>query len=144
MKYCCSCCVRSKRKWSLVSGKAVVVERIAWTRIQTQKERKLWIEIALYPFPCDYHLRSCHTLSVRACANFVFVLPLSRNILVFCLFTHFSQIVHEMKRLVGLNESLARVFSLGKTYENRTMYGIRVSNIITDLHVHIFTVCGRH
>ena len=51
-----------------------------------------------------------------------------------------------MKRLVGLNESLARVFRLGKTFENRTMYGIRVSNIrmlkllLSELHVHILTV----
>lgn len=42
-------------------------------------------------------------------------------------FVLFSQIVHEMKRLARLNESLVKVFSLGKTYENRTMYGIKVS-----------------
>lgn len=35
-----------------------------------------------------------------------------------------------MKRLAGLNENLARVFRLGKTYENRTMYGIKVSNTV--------------
>ena len=46
-----------------------------------------------------------------------------------------------MKRLAGLNESLARVFSLGKTYENRTMYGIRVSNVVVlSLHVLFFGV----
>lgn len=33
-----------------------------------------------------------------------------------------------MKRLALLNESLVKVFSLGKTYENRTMYGIKVSD----------------
>lgn len=35
-----------------------------------------------------------------------------------------------MKRLAGLNESLAKVFSLGKTYENRTMYAIKVCNTV--------------
>ena len=33
-----------------------------------------------------------------------------------------------MKRLARMNESLVKVFSLGKTYENRTMYGIKVSD----------------
>ncbi|RMX60512.1 hypothetical protein pdam_00001433 [Pocillopora damicornis] len=41
-------------------------------------------------------------------------------------FRSYAQIVHEMKRLARLNESLVKVFSLGKTYENRTMYGIKL------------------
>lgn len=60
-------------------------------------------------------------------------------------FHSYSQIVHEMKRLAGLNESLARVFSLGKTFENRTMYGIRISsNISTSKKSVMFINCGLH
>ncbi|KAL9959383.1 hypothetical protein ACROYT_G032705 [Oculina patagonica] len=57
----------------------------------------------------------------------------------------YSQIVHEMKRLAGLNESLAKVFSLGKTYENRTMYAIKISsNISTSVKSVMFINCGIH
>ena len=47
-----------------------------------------------------------------------------------------------MKRLEGLNGSLAKVFSLGKTYENRTMYGIRVCNDVFLLfYCSFFVLC---
>jgi len=57
----------------------------------------------------------------------------------------YSQIVHEMKRLADLNESLARVFSFGKTHENRTLFGIRISsNISTSKKSVMFINCGIH
>ncbi|KAJ7377902.1 corticosteroid- binding protein [Desmophyllum pertusum] len=60
-------------------------------------------------------------------------------------FRTYFQIVREMKRLAGLNESLAKVFSLGKTYENRTMYGIKISsNISTSRKSVVFINCGIH
>lgn len=55
-----------------------------------------------------------------------------------------------MKRLADLNESLARVFSFGKTYENRTMFGIRVGNVkvssllLSGLRIHMLAVCCRY
>ena len=46
-----------------------------------------------------------------------------------------------MKRLAALNESLAKVFSLGKTYENRTMYAIKVCNkVVLSLLLNGYTV----
>ena len=61
-------------------------------------------------------------------------------------FVLFSQIVHELKRLARLNESLAQVFTLGKTYENKTMHGIKVRNK-TGILYHMFLLvasCGRY
>lgn len=127
----CSRIVRSEseiRVW-WAAKLTVIVVRMA--EHKTRKGRTLGIGIALLSIPLTiYCLRSCHALSVRVCAHFVPFPRLPRKVLVFCIFTHFSQIVHEMKRLAGLNENLARVFRLGKTYENRTMYGIKVSNTV--------------
>lgn len=60
-------------------------------------------------------------------------------------FRSYAQIVHEMKRLARLNESLVKVFSLGKTYENRTMYGIKISsNVSSSNKPVVFINCGIH
>lgn len=60
-------------------------------------------------------------------------------------FRSYAQIVHEMKRLERLNKSLVEVFSLGKTYENRTMYGIKISSNISNSNKPvIFLNCGIH
>lgn len=60
-------------------------------------------------------------------------------------FHSYSQIVEEMRRLAQLNNTLAEVFSIGKTYENRTMYGIKISSNSsqTDKSV-MFINCGLH
>lgn len=60
-------------------------------------------------------------------------------------FHSYYQIVHEMKRLEKINENLVKVFTLGKTYENRTMYGIKISsNITTSNKSVMFLNCGIH
>lgn len=60
-------------------------------------------------------------------------------------FRSYSQIVHEMRRLQRLNETLVEVFSIGKTYENRTIHGIKISSnrSLTNKSV-MFINCGLH
>lgn len=60
-------------------------------------------------------------------------------------FHTYSEIVNEMERLEQTNESLAKVFTLGQSYENTTIYGIKITSNVTSSNKPVFFMnCGIH